>query len=706
MPKAAQLRVARPPVPSLRGGIPSREPTADLRPTALRGSGGNPGEIDRMLRGHPGIAAGARDLRYAVGSTAVEYVAPDDATPSEVAFAELCQQVLVDEVFVNTDAEQRGWSELGATLAQHWIYGHTWHSPRIVDAPGTRRAMAIMDGRGVELYPVHPSTVSQINGVAPEYTRLESIRQQTRTTSALIPASRLIHTQHGGAPGEWEGESVLRPLVFLFERWVGLWTSAERLAAFASGVLKVREPAGADEASVEQMRDTIVDWMGGYQPVINIPSPWPADAVEFSYPTGTGPDTRGQSEYIDAQINAALGRALHSLGFTAHGSRALGEATADADAWTSYAQLQTLLESWGLRTASWLAREIGFYGRVPSLRVVDEAAPDMSERVTTLSAAVGAGMLTWGRGDEHELREALGLPEAPPEPAQQPTTPALSDCCGHVTLADPPPGRGVRVVDAGGEEWWAPRDLRGPEIYVRWAEQDREMERANAALTAAVESIAAEHRAAVWLALSNGWSPANLSMTYDAYRDRYRDEIQRHADAVLDIVREQSASELAAQQAAGLPVTDADDVSGRDLVSPAVTRLPAFIDTGADEMASRVQGEVEQAWSSGVTQSAFTSQITPDGLARPGKAVGERVLAEGRVIVGADLAPGVSITKVVRTGIRDTAQCPVCRDRDGAEFDLPADEDGYRAMPLPDPDCHGGVQRCRCGWLVVWGRRA
>jgi len=666
-----------------------------------------------MLRGHPGIASGVRDLRYAVGAATVRFECADDAGPAELRFRDLCQQLLVDDVVVDEDSGARGWSELGPTLAAYWLYGHAVHAPRVIAAPGADRAMAIMDGRSIEMYPVHSSTIQSWDGRAPTYTALAGIRQQTRSSSEWIPAESIIHMQHGGAPGEWEGESVLRPLVFLFERWVGLLTSAERMSSFASGVAIVTEPPGANEDDRTRLEDSLIAWMQDYQPILVLPHPYTRDHVDMSYPSGTGPDVRSQAEYIDGMINAALGRALHSLGYTAHGSRALGESIADADAWTSYAQMQTMLDAWGSRAAAWLARTIGYRGRIPSLRVVDESSPDMAQRVTTLSGAVGGGLLTWGRNDEHELRQALGLGPVP----EQPVTPARSAAAMHdggcgcgscaVTLADDAPvGRPVRVIDAGGEEWWAPRELRGLEVYVRWAEQDREFERMTAAMTAEVNDLAVAHRAAVWSALAGGYDAAALARTYDAALTQYRAEVERYATEVLGYVQTAAGQELAAQQAAGLPVTDGGVQSASGLQSPATQRLPALMQTAADEMANRVQTEVERAWASGVTQQGFTSQITPDGLARAGKAVGERVLAEGRVIVGAQLAPGVRIIGVTRTGIRDTAQCPTCRARDGAEFALPEQEQAYRDMPLPDPDCDGGVERCRCGWLVEWGRVA
>lgn len=735
--------------------MPTREPTADLHPRTMRGVGGRPGEIDRMLRGHPGIASGVSDLRYGVASTQVEWRAPDDASPMERLFAETCASILHEHVTVDAHRpELTGWQAVGESLADHWVYGHTLHAMRLAECEGARHPMSTLDGLTVEAFPVHPSTVQRWHSTR-DGRRLESVTQQTTGGPAHLPADALVLTQHGGAIGEYEGVSVLRPLVFLFERWVSLWTSAERNAYFAGGVMMTFAPPGETEDDRARVEDAQIGWMNGFQPILNLPAGYTKDSVVIGYPSGTGPDVRGQAEYIDGQIAQALNRALTSLGYTAHGSRALGEAMAEADAWTDRAQLDILLGRWSIGAARWLAEQVGYRGRMPRLVIVDEEAPNMQQRGGVLGQVVRDGLLRWTGADEAELREQLGLGERAPEqvesaalngaqaqamlqagqlvqageisldwalgtlrgigvtddqlrqiqglpPLPKESAASLSEraCCDHgvVTLAEP-----VTVRDGEGMPYVTHRPLTELESHVRFARIDREMGEMGDQMTARIEAIAVEHRAATWAALASGYDPAALASTYDFFRARYREVVEGYAQGVGDMVADEAARELRSQERDGLPAaTPSSQTPGEG--TPALQRLPARVDIVAEAMASRVQGEVEQAWTDGQSPAAWASRITADGLTRDARSVGERILAEGRVAVGDQLAPGVRVVEVVRSGIRDTRQCSVCRAADGTAFRLPEQLAEYDAMVLPDPDCEGGSSRCRCGWLVRWGR--
>ena len=63
------------------------------------------------------------------------------------------------------------------------------------------------------------------------------------------------------------------------------------------------------------------------------------------------------------------------------------------------------------------------------------------------------------------------------------------------------------------------------------------------------------------------------------------------------------------------------------------------------------------------------------------------------------------IIRAVRVSIEDVRRCPHCAEYDNTTFELPAQAAEWEAMPLPDPECAGGDERCRCGWLIVWGRQ-
>lgn len=71
-------------------------------------------------------------------------------------------------------------------------------------------------------------------------------------------------------------------------------------------------------------------------------------------------------------------------------------------------------------------------------------------------------------------------------------------------------------------------------------------------------------------------------------------------------------------------------------------------------------------------------------------------------------ALGLMPTKAIRSSIPDGKRCDHCKALDGTEVDLVGADgeplDNVEIPPLPDPDCAGGVSRCRCGWFVIYGK--
>ena len=104
------------------------------------------------------------------------------------------------------------------------------------------------------------------------------------------------------------------------------------------------------------MLDTLEAWQSGAAPWLLMP---PGYEVDLSYPGGAAGDPRAALEYLDAQIDNALGRALYSLGYSSRGSLALGQQVEEADGWQTTAQLDLLLAEFGRRVGEWVARRIG-----------------------------------------------------------------------------------------------------------------------------------------------------------------------------------------------------------------------------------------------------------------------------------------------------------------------------------------------------------
>jgi len=802
----AHKRSALSPSSTAGYAVPSRDPTPQLYPGALRGTGGGAGQLDRMRRGHPRVAVGCRDLALAIGSAAIEFAPLEDERPSETAFREDLDALLA-EVFTDAENNIGGWSSLGADLAEYYLAGHYLAECRFVRAPDAApRRTASLDGLRLELYPVHASSVQAWVAAPPTWQRLAKVTQATPTGYVEIPADRLVYLKHGGAPGEWEGVSILRPLVFIVERWISLLTAAERNSYFGAGVAKVAAPMAETPADRDRMLDTLEAWQSGAAPWLLMP---PGYEVDLSYPGGAAGDPRSALEYLDAQIDNALGRALYSLGYSSRGSLALGQQVEAADGWQTTAQLDLLLAEFGRRVGEWVARRIGYAGRVPVLRTIGEESANTAERVTMLAQAAAAGLVSWQAADEDRMRAELGLDprEARDETRTAPAPATFADESFPVPkgVADEAEtalawrreyGRGgtevgvarardlknrrpvsldtlkrikayfdrhesdtdaegfrpgepgfpsagriawglwggnparrwaedrlagveareccladrVEVIGADGVPFQTWRPLDGVECAVAWASNDAQRSALDSRVEASIGEIAERHRAAVWSAVADGWNPDANAAVYDEFLAEYRDAVSSFASTLASAVEGWAKAEQRAQRRAGLPTVGPNQGAGPGGMPSAdaiLSRIGPRIDIAADEIANRVQGEVETAWTAGGTEEGFTSRITSGGLARPALAVGNAIESEGRVAAAGDLATSdLVITEVMRTSVLDGNRCAHCAEYDGTTFAIPAQLDDYRAMVLPDKECAGGPDRCRCGWLVVWGQRA
>ena len=806
MTDRAHKRSALSPSSTAGYAVPSRDPTPQLYPGALRGTGGGAGQLDRMRRGHPRVAVGCRDLALAIGSAAIEFAPLEDERPSETAFREDLDALLA-EVFTDAENNIGGWSSLGADLAEYYLAGHYLAECRFVRAPDAApRRTASLDGLRLELYPVHASSVQAWVAAPPTWQRLAKVTQATPTGYVEIPADRLVYLKHGGAPGEWEGVSILRPLVFIVERWISLLTAAERNSYFGAGVAKVAAPMAETPADRDRMLDTLEAWQSGAAPWLLMP---PGYEVDLSYPGGAAGDPRSALEYLDAQIDNALGRALYSLGYSSRGSLALGQQVEAADGWQTTAQLDLLLAEFGRRVGEWVARRIGYAGRVPVLRTIGEESANTAERVTMLAQAAAAGLVSWQAADEDRMRAELGLDprEARDETRTAPAPATFADESFPVPkgVADEAEtalawrreyGRGgtevgvarardlknrrpvsldtlkrikayfdrhesdtdaegfrpgepgfpsagriawglwggnparrwaedrlagveareccladrVEVIGADGVPFQTWRPLDGVECAVAWASNDAQRSALDSRVEASIGEIAERHRAAVWSAVADGWNPDANAAVYDEFLAEYRDAVSSFASTLASAVEGWAKAEQRAQRRAGLPTVGPNQGAGPGGMPSAdaiLSRIGPRIDIAADEIANRVQGEVETAWTAGGTEEGFTSRITSGGLARPALAVGNAIESEGRVAAAGDLATSdLVITEVMRTSVLDGNRCAHCAEYDGTTFAIPAQLDDYRAMVLPDKECAGGPDRCRCGWLVVWGQRA
>ena len=270
----------------------------------------------------------------------------------------------------------------------------------------------------------------------------------------------------------------------------------------------------------------------------------------------------------------------------------------------------------------------------------------------------------------------------------------------------------VTVLGADGREFTTWRELRPEELDVAWATLADRRADLDANVAARLETIAIEHRAAVWDKLADGFQPGELDPVWSAYRVRYEEAIADYARDVRADAADATAAEATRASVGGrvLPASRPGvDVEGlRRSAEERMARIAAQATTAAETLANRVQSEVQAAWAAGATVSTWASRIGIKGLSLQTRQIGDAVERAQKLSTAANPSfadEGLTPSFLVRSGVMDGNICDHCEGLDGQK--VYADEmqvrPGVVAIPeLPDPECAGGAGSCRCGWLIVW----
>jgi hypothetical protein len=276
----------------------------------------------------------------------------------------------------------------------------------------------------------------------------------------------------------------------------------------------------------------------------------------------------------------------------------------------------------------------------------------------------------------------------------------------------------IAVRDCTGKTVQVPRQLQGVELYVAWADTRADRARIDGELRASVDRVAAQHRAEVWRAMRDGWSPgeydrvlADAVPRYEAVIRQYTASLQRATERwAMDEARRQARSSDT-ESAPSSPIRTSAIVAQVDRQAGRLeARINSATDLSARAVAMQVQAKVAEQVKNGARQGSLTEALPASALAGI-LSVGQIVESEGRISAAASLvksgttaALGLRLAQVVRTSVNDRRRCSVCTKADGTTFDLPAQQAQFDAMPLPDPNCLGGTRFCRCGWLLRWVR--
>jgi hypothetical protein len=418
--------------------LPNREPTPELLPQTVSGISGQPGVYDEIMAGHPKVAKHMKDLRVTLGAARYWWQPVEDETTDEADFREDLE-ALTAHAYLDAENGVQGVSEIAESWLQYWAHGMYWAEVRFVEEPTEPRRYAYLTGRQLEIYPVHPSTVQQVLQ-ADNYRRLTGIRQNSSTGFAEIPVDRLLWVQNGGIVGQYTGESILRPLVFLFDRWKSIWLSSEQQAYMQGGCLVLMADSGATHGTDAWKRanHSLKAWQNNLARYLLLPPGFKADFIQ-STATIDG-DT---IDRIDAYCDTVLGAQVAALIASANGHRALGEVAAQQDDTSESEDLSAFLRRLGDRLSRWIAARVAYTGRRPRFCIrpaEPTAAP--TEKVTAATAAKAAGAVTWTPADESWIRTTIGMPELQtesvdveggeeqallPDPAAAPAAPVPTD---------------------------------------------------------------------------------------------------------------------------------------------------------------------------------------------------------------------------------------------------------------------------------------
>jgi hypothetical protein len=412
--------------------LPNREPTPELFPQVVSGISGQPGVFDQIMVGHPKVAKHMSDFRTTLGAASYWWQPCEDETSAEAAFREDMES-LTRGAYLDAENGVQGWSEIAESWLQHWAHGMYWAEVRWVEEPTEARQYAYLSGRQLELYPVHPSTVQQVLQ-ADNYRRLTGIRQSASTGFAEIPVDRLLWVQRGGIVGQYAGESILRPLVFLFDRWKSVWLSSEQQAYMQGGCLVVQADQAANYGTEawKRARATLEGWQNNLARYLLMPPGFKAEFIASSSSIDGDVNDR-----IDGYCDTVLGAQVAALIQSANGHRALGDVAAAQDDTSQSEDLSAFLRRLGDRLSRWVAQQVAYAGRRPTLSVrpmEQTAAP--AEKVTAALAAKAAEAITWTPADEAWARETIGMPELQ----------TVEDVDGDTMLAEPMAAPAVPVA--------------------------------------------------------------------------------------------------------------------------------------------------------------------------------------------------------------------------------------------------------------------
>lgn len=646
----------------------SRDPKRDLRAAELFGRRGEAGDYDGLLYGDAGVLEKATRMANLFATLNIRIEPVPSETAAEQAFRERAQEALDTCRAAGDDTSSLG--DMTRGLVDVILRGFAAWDVWFEEAPETPWGFRLMQQK------IHASTVDK--WLFDDFGRVSGLVQATPNGTVEIGIDRLALVTMWADEGP-QGISMLRPLLFPFEIKKQILFESGRRASVAAGASVVTQGPHSDEEQAVSVLDAVDAMMAGDVSSVLLPDGYAHTTVDL--PAFSESDTL--IRYSDEQVSKVFDDLLSSLATKTQGSRALGEELASESDWSYQVMLNSLIALFGRQLVGFIARSVGYTGRIPTLVVSEESlsdSGDILDDADKVSRLVGLR-----EGDEQILRERAGLPP----------------------IADS--GARIEQPQAAQAFFARPDDSdKIPEGYdadVEWARMARDRaaaeDRYYSLLSAAVEELRAEFRAGT--AEESVWLPRLAEINYDYYIAR--------RSAMADAVRREAASQ--AKRGAVIEV-DADPSTWERIAARGTELMQGLASVYDDRLARMSQLAAYELWTrlavehrqiDVLSRTDLPEQTSVRSLGDPAIQAGRTAEQLGRFEGAASMSSsGLAPVRLYRSGFEDTRRCEHCERWAGHVIDLGVTP--IESIPaLPDPGCHGSVRRCRCGWLVVFGQR-
>lgn len=669
---------------------------SELRPRAWRGHAGGPGFIDEIKNQHSRLASWIHWRTREVGRADWELTPAGSEeqpeTPQEATLRRYIDRIVLQECVTNaaqsTPALRGSFRRVMQKMATRDEYGSAFFEKTWWEDP------TALGGLRLELYPVHQSTVGEFLEDA-RTGQLVSLRQQTQSALATIPAHKLYLFPFGGAEGEYEGWTRYRSLGLLWEvvkQSTHSYAMAQRREA---GILTVREVESGtwDPAAIALVEEFLEQTEDGTAMSGRLPY---GSAAEFLTTRASVSNPTELWRHFDATVDHMTEQHANSLGATSGtGARALGEVFVkkEESAWNAF--LAELGQTFADNVFPDIRDVLGFPStcRVPGLGVASSAAHTTgTELREAITLGIDKGLLLPGPKLAREYAENLGLGEeviaeqvallaartaAPaPTPIPPAATPASVPAApsreggaggtppqagsprepGRVNAAEgtaTPAGAAVPgelvLVDYDGKPLRYYRDLTPLERLVSWDDVKTRRTRIDALLEMKVEAAIEQHRRDLVTAIDDGTDEGLSEQDVDQlirsirqeFVERYREIVRKY---VLEVARHGGKQEATFRERQNpLRVPDGYDAAAVDAELQRVLNrswgqmnaIRRGIERASQQIAHRVEDDIVRGWGSTLTktQAADVRPIqTAKGLTRDVKRLGNRAEAGGRMI--------------------------------------------------------------------------